>query len=209
MATLSAHRVNLIFDIGANTGEFGRSLRGWGYHERIVSFEPLSSAWEGLRDAAQGDPLWDVAPRAAIGAEDGEIDFHIAGNSYSSSALKMLDAHVTIAPESAYIGSESVPLRRLDTVGGSYLQPDSVLFIKADVQGFEGDVLKGAGELLKRAVGLHLELSLVPLYEGQCKYDEMIAELKRNGFEMWGVGPELVDPQSGRLLQINATFFRD
>jgi FkbM family methyltransferase len=209
MATLSAHNVNLVFDIGANIGQFGRLLRDLGYSGRIVSFEPVSAAWNQLAETSRGDALWEVAARAAIGGEDGEIEMHVAGNSVSSSALNMLDAHVKAAPQSSYVRSERLPLRRLDTIGADFVRTDSILFLKIDTQGFEAQVLKGAPELLQRAVGLHMELSLIPLYEGQCIYDEMIGQLKALGFELWGVMPGFTDPQNGRLLQVDATFFRN
>src|SRR5579862_2380847 len=82
-AALAAHKVNLVFDVGANTGQFGRELRQLGYRGRIVSFEPLSAAWAKLKDASNNDPMWEVSPRCAIGSEDGEIEIHIAGNSAS------------------------------------------------------------------------------------------------------------------------------
>ena len=208
MAMLSDHEINLIFDVGANTGQFGESLRGAGYGGRIVSFEPLSAAREQLLSAGRNDPLWDIAPRAAIGSEDGEIKIHVSENSVSSSVLNMLDTHTSAAPGSAYVGSEKVPLWRLDTIAPDYLTSDSVLFIKIDTQGYEDRVLQGATALLTRAIGLQLELSLVPLYDGQRLYDELISQLKELGFELWGMFPAFIDPTSGRLLQVDATFFR-
>lgn len=208
MAMLSAHGVNLVFDVGANIGQFGRWLREAGYSERIVSFEPLSAARKQLSVASQYDPLWEIAPQAAIGSEDGEIDIHIAGNSVSSSVLDMLDAHANAAPGSAYVDSEKVPLQRLDTIAPGYLHPDSILFLKIDTQGYEDRVLKGAPGLLERAIGLQLELSFVPLYDGQRPYDELIAQLKNLGFNLWCMTPAFVDPINGRLLQVDATFFR-
>ncbi|MBS0312071.1 MAG: FkbM family methyltransferase [Proteobacteria bacterium] len=208
IAMLVIHRINLILDVGANRGQFGRQLRDAGYKGRIVSFEPLAAAHEALALASEKDPLWEVAPQAAIGSENGEIEIHVAGNSESSSVLNMLDSHAAAAPESVYVGSERVPLRRLDDLAQGYLQQDSILFVKIDTQGYEDRVLQGAPNILARAVGLQLELSLVPLYEGQRLYDEMVDELKALNFELWGVTPTFVDPESGRLLQIDATFFR-
>src|ERR1700722_8347813 len=81
MTMLSAHGVNLVSDVGANVGEFARSLRDAGYRGRIVSFEPLSHAREKLKTASEGDDLWEIGPRAVVGDRDGEIEFHTAGNS--------------------------------------------------------------------------------------------------------------------------------
>lgn len=208
MTMLKTHRVNLIYDVGANIGQFGWQLRNLGYSGRIVSFEPLAEAHKQLMLTRKNDPLWEVAPQVAIGNEDGEIEIHVAGNSVSSSVLSMLDAHASAAPESVYVDSEKVRLQRLDSIARDYLHAEDVLFIKIDTQGYEDRVLQGASNLLARAVGLQLELSLVPLYEGQCLYDEMIAQLKTLGFELWGITPVLVEPMKGRLLQVDATFFR-
>jgi hypothetical protein len=61
---------------------------------------------------------------------------------------------------------------------------------------------------MQKAVGLHLELSFVPLYEGQCVYDELIAQLTNLGFRIWDIVPNFIDPESGRLLQADALFVR-
>lgn len=205
---LSANHVNLVFDVGANVGQFAQSLRAVGYTGRIVSFEPLNDAWKELQEASRADKLWEIAPRAAIGSEDGEVEIHIAGNSMSSSILRMLDFHVEAAPVSKYTGSEKVPLRRLDSIGLDFLEDDSILFIKIDTQGFEDQVLQGAPELLKAAVGLSVELSLVPLYENQLLYDRLISDVNALGFEIWDLARGWMDHRNGRLLQSDATFFR-
>jgi FkbM family methyltransferase len=208
VAMLAAHGVNVVFDVGANTGQFGEMLRAAGYAGRIVSFEPLSAARAQLAQASNGDAKWEIAEQAAIGDADGEITIHISGNSVSSSVLDMLNAHSEAAPESKYIGSESVPLRRLDRLAPQFMRPDSVAFLKIDTQGYEDRVLRGGAETIAGAIGLQLEMSLVSLYEGQRHFDELYAGLKQSGFELWGMSPAFVDPRTGRLLQIDATFFR-
>ena len=207
-AMLSQHRINLILDVGANTGQFGQLLREVGYAGGIVSFEPLSAARTALSAAARNDAAWQVAPAMAIGSEHGEIELHVAGNSVSSSVLPMLESHAEAAPASVYVGSEKVPLRTLDEVAGEYLRPDTVLFLKIDTQGYEDRVLQGATSLLQRTTGLQLELSLVPLYAGQRLFNELLAQLHSAGFELWNMTPAFIDPVNGRLLQVDATFFR-
>ncbi len=209
IAMLSMHKVNLVFDVGANAGQFGRkNLRDAGYEGCIVSFEPTLAAWNKLVAESKNDTRWTVAPRTALGNSEGEIEIHISGNSQSSSILEMLDTHSNAAPESCYVDVERVPLCRLDSVTSGYLSPDSVVFLKMDTQGYEDRVLDGAKDLLSKTVGLQLELSLVPLYAEQCLFDELIARLKSLGFELWSISPAFVDPKIGRLLQMDATFFR-
>jgi len=207
-AMLRQHRVDTVLDVGANAGQFGQMLRDAGYQGRIVSFEPLSAARETLAKVSRLDARWQIAERAAIGDEDGEITIHISANSFSSSVLDMLSAHSDAAPESVYVGEETVPLRRLDTLAPQFLQQDSVLFVKIDTQGYEDRVLRGGTATLARAVGLQLEMSLVKLYDGQQQFDELYQELRQAGLELWGISPAFIDPRTGRLLQVDATFFR-
>jgi FkbM family methyltransferase len=208
MALFKSHGVNLVFDVGANTGQFAKSLREEGYIGHIVSFEPLAAAREQLLASSRRDSLWEVASRAAIGSEDGEIEVRVASNSTSSSVLNMLQSHVEVAPESRYIGTERVPLRKLDSFAQAYLRPNSVPFLKIDTQGYEDRVLSGATELLDKTIGVQLEMSLIPLYEGQCLFPEMIDGLKSKGFELWAIWQSFVDENNGRLLQVDGTFFR-
>jgi FkbM family methyltransferase len=120
---LDYHNIDLVFDVGANCGQYGSFLRECGYSGKIVSFEPLSSVYAQLLHLSKKDPLWNVAPRLAVGDRNDEITINIAANnSESSSALKMLDAHLKAAPESAYCGSERVKLNRLDDLAQKYIE---------------------------------------------------------------------------------------
>ena len=208
LTMLSYHDVNTIFDIGANEGQFGVNLRDFGYKGKIVSFEPLTEAREKLLKTSKNDIHWEVAPQAAMGEGNGEIEIHIAGNSESSSILKMLEAHISAAPNSRYVGNERVPLRKLDTLAPDFIDKDSVVFLKIDTQGYEEQVMNGSHELMKKIVGLQLEISLIPLYEGHSLLDEMLENLKEKGFELWGMSTVFSDPVTAQLLQIDATFFR-
>lgn len=208
-AMLASHGVDLVLDVGANIGQFARALRESGYRGRLVSFEPLSTAHAQLLRASQDDARWEIAPRAAIGNHEGEVEMHIAGNSVSSSALGMLDSHDKAAPGATYVGSERVRVSRLDTIARDYLQPETVPFLKIDTQGYEDRVLDGAPDLLVKARGLQLELSFIPLYEGQQLFDALVERLRSLGFSIWAIWPGFSDPVSGRMLQVDVTFFRD
>ncbi len=205
---LAAHSVNVVLDVGANVGQFGSALRRSGYKGTIVSFEPLSAARVQLRAAAGRDPLWKIADQVALGATDGQVDLNIAANSASSSVLPMLKRHSDAAPESVYVGSERVPLKKLDDLAQAHLDDRSTVFLKIDTQGYEDKVLEGGRRTLERSIGLCVELSFVPLYGGQLLFKEMVPRLEALGFELWNVTPALIDANDGRLLQVDGTFFR-
>ena len=206
---LAYHNIDLVFDVGANIGQYAKLLRELGYSGRIVSFEPLSSAYSQLKAVSKKEPLWEIAPQTAIGNQEGEITINIAGNSQSSSALPMLDAHLESAPESAYSGSETVKLSRLDTLAKDYIKSETKsIFLKIDVQGLEKQVIEGATAILPLVKGIKLELSLVPLYEGQVLFKEMIDIVEKLGYELYGIEPGFTAEKTGRMLQMDGIFFK-
>lgn len=207
--SLHKFEIDLVLDVGANTGQFTSEVRQSGYAGRIVSFEPLSQAHAVLQKTSEGDPLWDVYPRCALGDHDGEVEINIAGNSQSSSILPMLESHRSAAPESAYQGKEIVPIKKLDAVAEQYLKNANAVFLKIDTQGFEWQVLDGARDTLPQVKGILVELSLVPLYEGQHLWKEMIDRLEAAGFTLWAFKPVFSDQVSGRTLQVDGLFYRN
>ena len=203
------HKIDLVLDVGANTGQYAKSLREAGYSGRIISFEPLSSVYDKLKLASKKDSLWEVAQRAAIGDKDGDISINIANNTQSSSVLPMLESHLQAAPESEYVDSETVKLYRLDTIATQYIDDRyESIYLKIDVQGYELQVLEGSTLLLPRIKGIQLELSLVPLYEGEPVFRDMLDKLDQLEYELHAVIPGFTDTNSGRLLQLDGIFFR-
>ena len=205
---LSIYKINTVLDIGANIGQFAMELRESGYNGRIISFEPLSEAYSHLLINSKNDPNWIIAPRMAIGNEEGKKTINISGNSYSSSILKMTDTHIKGAPKSAYIGLEEIYIDKLDNIVRNYLRNGENVFIKIDVQGYESQVLKGATNTLSKTKGIQIELSLTPLYENQLLFIDMLNYITNLGFEFYDILPGFRDRQSGKLLQFDGIFFR-
>lgn len=208
VTSLQKFEIDLILDIGANKGQFASEMRQYGYEGKIVSFEPLSKAHEELLLSSSDDPKWDVFPICALGDREGEVEINIAGNSQSSSILPMLDAHRNAAPESVYQGRESVCIKTLDSIAAEFLEHACAPFLKIDTQGFEWEVLNGARSTLPHIKGILIELSLVPLYDGQHLWRDIIDRLERLGFTLWSFKPVFSDQASGRTLQIDGIFFR-
>jgi len=208
LAAINMVQGDLVFDIGANTGQFASELRKAGFSGEIISFEPLSEAINVLRKMSIKDFKWKVHDQCAIGDFDGEVQINISGNSVSSSILPMLNNHSLAAPQSSYVGNESVKIFKLDSIVNKYIKASSNIFIKIDTQGFEWQVLNGAENTLKMARGVLCELSLVQLYEGQHLWRQIIDRLEEEGFTLWAFQQGFTNASTGRSSQIDAIFLR-
>ena len=204
---LNFYDIDTVLDIGANAGQFAQELKDIGYSRRIVSFEPLSSAFELLSKKAKGDINWEVF-NIGLGDTEGKQEINISENSYSSSLLNMLPFHVTSAPESKYIGKETIALKTLDSIFLGLCKPDSKVYMKIDTQGYEDKVLKGAEKSLADIDTIQLEVSLTPLYEGEMLWFEMCMNMRDRGYIMVAIEPGFSDPGSGQLLQVDCIFHR-
>ena len=205
---LEAYGIDTVLDVGANTGQYATELRhDLNFEGRIVSFEPLTTAFAALERNARGDPLWETV-NCALGDTDGSMDIHIAENSYSSSILDMLPAHIKSAPDSRYTGRERIVVKRLDSIIDSLCAPHGKLYLKVDVQGFESRVLAGAVACLPRIDTIQLEMSLTPLYEGERSFGEMHQFLLEKGYQLVSVEPGFSDAETGRLLQVDGIYRR-
>lgn len=201
--------IDVILDVGANTGQFAQSLRAQGYHGHIISFEPLSEAHAALVRVSDCDPLWDIAERCAIGANDGWAEINIAGNSFSSSLLPMLDLHREAAPQSEYLGKEPCQVITLDTyIERTFSDPTTLFAVKIDTQGYEAEVLAGLKRNHKRAKVIVCELSVAPLYARGPSMSALCHLLAELNYRCVALSPEFEDPRTGELLQVNGIFVK-
>jgi len=207
---LESHQVDVVLDVGANSGQYATGLRRAAFKGRIVSFEPLSGPFSLLERKASKDPLWDCR-QCGLGDFDGTISINVAGNAgASSSVLPMLKSHQDAFPPANYIGTEDVLIRPLDSVAPEFLRPTDVAFLKLDVQGFEKQVIAGGKSTVNdRCIGMQLELSFLPLYEGDMLIHEALDLVYSLGFTLTGLLPGFTDMRNGRLLQADGIFFRE
>lgn len=203
---LKKKNVNLIFDIGANIGQFAKGLRSAGYQNQIISFEPLKSAHSKLLKIAKKDNKWHVHDQCALGDQDKDIQINISKNSVSSSLLSMLDKHISAAPNSEFISSEKVSMFKLDSISKKYLGNDTKLLLKIDAQGYEWEVMNGAEHTISKASVVICELSLVQLYKNQKLWRDIIDRLESVGFTLWALQKGLTDPKTGQSLQMDGIF---
>ena len=61
-----SRKIDLVLDVGANTGGFAKDLRSFGYKNHIVSFEPVKQTHGKLEENSKFDKKWLVHKRCAI-----------------------------------------------------------------------------------------------------------------------------------------------
>jgi FkbM family methyltransferase len=207
-AMLDDAGVTVLFDVGANEGQYVGYLRNAGWTGRVVSFEPVAAVHAALTANAARDPAWAVAPPMALGAEDGEAEITVSQESDMSSLLPLKDEILRVSPSSAAVGTEKVSVRTLDGVFDQFVGADDRAFLKIDTQGYERAVLDGAATSLPKLAGLQVELSLTPLYEGEADWRALVDRIEAAGFSLSFVLPGYYDRHLKRMLQFDGVFMR-
>lgn len=209
LKAFTLHEIDLIFDVGANVGQFARHMFEIGYEGNIISFEPVAAAREELLTASQTVPNWSVAKQCALGDRTAAVDIHIAKDTKKSSILSPLPTCLALAPNAAFIGSETVPMCQFSDCLEQYRGNAQAPFLKINVQGFEDRVLQGAEAVLEQIEGIHIEFSFVPLYEQQVLFGPLFERIQLLGFTLYNLYPSFSDYRTGKMIKAVGIFFRE
>ena len=206
--TLERQAIDAVLDVGANVGQYAQRLRAAGWGGPILSLEPIPEVHALLKSRAAADPSWEVAPPMAAGACGGEVVLEVSAESDMSSTLPQSDLLRDISPTSAVRRRVVVVQQRLDELALVVDRPWRRLFVKIDVQGAEPAVLAGLSGIWDRVHGLQLELALLPLYEGERPWLDLVADLAGRGFAPYLVFPGYFSRALGRQVQLDIVFYR-
>jgi FkbM family methyltransferase len=196
--------IRLVIDGGASDGGWAAHLRQQGYSGRILSIEPYSASFAELERRAAGDDGWECR-RVALAASPGSGELHVAGNRQSSSLMPILPLLTQLEPATGEVGVETVELARLDDLVSA---PAGPTYLKLDLQGGELGALCGAERTLAAVGAIEVELSTVPLYEGQPLLPEVFEFLAASGFRVIGLETAVRNRETGDLIQTNALLVR-
>lgn len=201
------HQCTVLVDVGANHGQYAKRARECGWDGPIISFEPVLSIAAALETSARKDPNWMVVP-AGLGSISGEFTIQVAANQGGASSFLKMGPRVPSIDESAkVVDTETVTVRRLDEM--SVITKHDRAFLKADVQGFELEVLKGCEGILNQIRGLELEVSLVDLYDQQPVIGQLLEYCRQVGFVPIQIRPGFMDPKKWELLQMDVLLRRN
>lgn len=200
-------KANVVLDVGANVGQYATRLREAGYRGRIVSFEPVSETAAALREAAAGDPRWFVRQHA-LGQEETTAEINLAGT--MSSLLGASEFGKGWKAKLEDQQTETIQVRRLDAVLDEAVEgvKNPRVFLKMDTQGFDLDVLRGAGERLAEVVGLQSEVACLRLYDGMPRLPEQLTAYEAEGFELSGIFPVSRHFRSVRVIELDVVMVR-
>jgi FkbM family methyltransferase len=205
---LAAQGIDLFLDVGANIGQTGLALRAGGYAGRIVSFEPIPEAHRALAAAAARDPAWTVGEPVALGAAPGRAILHVAENSDMTSALPATAALLEALPGSRAARTIEVNVETIAQLLPRYAREGDRVFLTIDVQGLDMAVLQGAEPVFDRIAGIQVEMSLLPLYDGEPDYLAILAYLHGHGYRPHIIAERTFSRRLRRQLQIDGVFFR-
>lgn len=205
---LEMNQIDFVIDVGANTGQTAEALRGSGYRGKIVSYEPIRQCHEELMAKSASDPQWSIAPRCALGDTDGTVELQVSEGSSLSSVGLPTQTMTQAMPKVRAASCETVPIHRLDGLMKDELEDGARVFLKVDAQGHDMAVLRGAEGIMGSLAGIKIEMSLLPLYEGETLYLDILNFLHDRGFRPHMLVDVGYSKKLGRQLQIDGVFIR-
>jgi len=205
---LMTQKIDCIFDVGANKGQYYSFLRdAVGFHGLVISFEPVQRLHAQLQQQAVADPNW-IVYGCALGRTAGDADFNVMkGDQLSSFRTPSTNSTDRFHVSNTVVAVEHVTVRTLDDVFDDaaarfgFSRP----YLKIDAQGFDLEVAQGGVKRLGDFVGLQCEASLLPLYEGAPTFEETLAFFKSRGLAPSAFFPVATD-QKHRLIDCDCVF---
>jgi FkbM family methyltransferase len=185
-----------VIDVGASNGQWTHECRQIFPGARYLLVDPLEENRPTLDGLALSDSRIEVW-HGALGAVAGQLDLWAHGD--QSSFLRSSD----------FPGRRrAVELRTLDSFIGTHSLQAPVL-LKADVQGYELEVLKGASRCLDMCEVLLIEVSFRRLYEDSPLAHDIVGYLGSKGFRVYDICSFVQRPADNELVQCDIVFARE
>jgi FkbM family methyltransferase len=188
----------LIFDIGANRGDFAQLALAVWPSARVACFEPLRHATAQIVQLQSRFPSIDLHQTLVGECEKASVELHVA----NASTSLLNDGENDKFPVECF-PQTTVDIAVRTQYGGR--APD---LLKLDVQGYELWVLKGAEESLPRIRVILAEVNLLDIHESVPLLHEMTAWLFQHGFVAYDICGLTRRPLDDTLWQTDMVFVR-
>lgn len=191
----------VIYDVGANIGTWTLLAKSFFPDAAVHAFEPLPEHL--IKLSATTEKLAQIAIHPfCLGNENKNTVINVSSFSDSSSILE-----ATPLEFEQYgikkTGEETVEVKRVEDLVEQHVLPVPDL-IKLDVQGFELEVLKGAGKYINEVSYLIVEVSFKKYYHDQPLFLDIANYLSDFNFSIYAFGHST--PAGQQLGQIDVLF---
>ena len=172
-------RISGVLHVGAHFGEEYLSYIDNGI-SRVVFIEPLKENFQVLEDrfGAMDDV---VLINKGAGSEKKQLNMYRASNDLVSSSVLKPKRHLTQHPDVLFDdGQTIIEIDRIDNMLEDIVPYN---FMNVDVQGYELEVFKGAGEFLDRVDFIMTEVNRDEVYEECAQVEEIDEYLSKYKFK--------------------------
>lgn len=204
------YEIDLVFDVGANKGQFAGMLRDNGYKGLIYSIEPGNIAFNKLKETSRCDENWK-AYNVAMGADSCEVTISISERDRLASLHEFSEfGKMCSGKASEILRQEQVEMITLD----EFIKRESIsvsihnCFLKIDTQGHDFEVFRGAQSCLNKFMGLQTEISLKSIYEHVPSYEEVVNFCLKKGFNISGLYAVDRDGSTLELIEVDCVMVR-
>ncbi len=197
---VSGYFPDLIIDVGAADGtpplqnSFPESRFFW--IEPLKEFEPALNA---LQQKLKGDYAI-----TAVGSSEGSVVLHVHKDLHGSTMFNEADG------ESADGIPRTIPVTTLNKLSSvnKWSQFNKIL-LKADVQGFELEVLEGARDILPHVDVIILEVSFFQFLKNAPDFYDVVAYMKNIGYVVYDIISGINRPLDYALGQKDLVFVKE
>lgn len=195
---------DIIIDVGGADGVTPKILSKAFPLNKIYVFEPIKENYTLIGKILNEFPNIILIPKAA-GSKEGKTIINKAASLASSSIFELnIDPESIIFAENLKTeGKEDIEITTIE----NSVPSGNVAIMKIDVQGFELEVLKGSGKILKTTRLIVLEMNNHDGYKGAPKYFEIDEYLRNNNFVLFDIFPSLKD--EGRLKEWDSIYYNN
>jgi FkbM family methyltransferase len=190
-----------IVDVGAHRGEWGEVCARLFPRGRILSIEPVADHYRDVLRRTERVRNWEVL-NVGVGDTFGRMAIDVRGERSSMKELQGGEFPEWAVGNRPSTGTEMVNVDTLDSLlAERRFYPVDLL--KIDAEGYEREILRGAGETLKQTRHVLIEVRFYELFKGGPLFQEIHDLLAAAGFALIHL-----KPCKGTCLWADATYAR-